>query len=116
MATAAILILVGSVISAWLLWTVSRWYVGVLIQLGAVSMPVRIVGGVLLWLLFGAVCLIPLYLASVCPPVRSATDESALMTLWLVACYLGAFVPAGHHIFVRRIGELRAAGFYLPEA
>jgi len=116
MATAAGLILVGSIIAAWLLWLVGRWYVAALVRLRGAPKTVRIVAGGLLWLSFGALCLLPLFLALIYPPVRNAVNASWIMMLWLGVCYLAAFLPVGHHIFVRRIHDLRAAGFFLPEA
>jgi len=116
MATAAALILVGGVIAACLLWLVGRWYVAALVRLGRTPKAVRIVGGSFLWVSFGALCLLPLFLALIYPPIRNAVDASWMMMLWLGVCYLAAFLPVAHHIFVRRIHELRAAKFFLPEA
>jgi uncharacterized membrane protein YhaH (DUF805 family) len=76
----------------------------------------RVTGAAVLWLSFSAVCLLPLFLALAYPPIRIALDDNWLMTLWLAVCYLAALLPVGRHIFVRRIHELRAAGFFLPGA
>jgi hypothetical protein len=116
MATVAALILLGGAVTACVLWLVGRWYVAALVRLGRASKTVRIAGGALLWLSFGALCVFPLFLALTYPPIRHAVDHSWVMMVWLAVCYVGAFLPAGHHIFVRRIHELRSAGFFLPEA
>ena len=116
MATSALLILVGGVSAACLLWLVGRWYVTALLRLGGASKILRVTAGTLLWLSFGALCVFPLFLALSYQPIRQAANDSWLMMIWLGLCYVVALLPLGRHIFVRRIHELRAAGFFLPEA
>jgi len=94
---------------------VSRWYVSALLAVSRHGRISKFGGGTLLWLGFSLLLVAALFGALLFERVREASSASWLFTVWIGLAFLLSLAPAAYYIGVRRIRDLRHAGYFLNE-
>ena len=97
------------------IFILSRWYVSGLLWLSRHGKIAKFAGGTVLWLGLSVLLVAPLFGVLLFEQVRQASSTSLLFTAWIAGAFLLCFAPTGYYICVRRISELRRAGYYLEE-